>query len=255
MKIFILTSLLALSLTSFADTALFLFGGGERPVGALQEFAKASGGDKGKLLIIPWASESLEGAQNIQRDLSQVTNAKIEVLSSTNSAVVYKQLREATGIFFAGGDQNKAMNEIIGFNLKPLLQERFQSGVAFAGTSAGTAIMSQRMITGDGDFTVIDARAVQMSEGLGLLPYEVIVDQHFVIRSRFNRLAGVVLGTKALGIGVDENNALAVMNNREARVYGPTQALFFTPVANKKLTVELFDKSDAIDLKKFPAFQ
>lgn len=254
MKITIAALLLLFSLAGLADTTLFLFGGGARPVGALQEFVKASGGDQGRFLVIPWASEDNEGAENIQKDLAKLTRAKIDIISN-NASQVEKQISDATGIFFAGGDQVKAMEIMKSFSVKSLLQKRFADGVAFAGTSAGTAIMSQRMITGEGDFTVIDGKAVEVSEGLGLLPYEVIVDQHFVIRSRFNRLAGVVLSTKALGIGVDENNALVIYNNTSAKLFGETEALFFTPENAQKLSIDLFKKNDFIDLKKYPAFQ
>ncbi len=73
-----------------------------------------------------------------------------------------------------------------------ILKLRYDAGTVFGGTSAGAAIMSSQMITGEGDFTVIDGKKVQTSLGLGLLPDDVIVDQHFIKRQRQNRLFGLI---------------------------------------------------------------
>jgi cyanophycinase len=92
--------------------------------------------------------------------------------------------------------------------------------VVFGGTSAGTAIMSPRMITGNGDFTVIDAARVETRPGLGLLA-GTIVDQHFVKRQRQNRLFALVLASPDdLGVGVDEGAALLVEDSRTGTVVG-----------------------------------
>lgn len=252
MKFFILLSLFV-SFNVFSSTTLYLFGGGDRPKGALKDFIKTAGGEQSLIVVIPWASEDIEGGLNIQRDLSELTKAKVELLG-TNPTVVQKQIAKATGIFFTGGDQNKLMRLMDEYGMRAALREKFLSGVSFAGTSAGTAIMSKKMITGEGDFTVLNGRAVEIGVGLGLLPERVIVDQHFIVRGRFNRLAGVVLGQNHLGIGVDENNALVIYDNATARVYGPTQALFFTPKGSAKLEIDVFSSKDSIDLARFPAF-
>jgi cyanophycinase len=93
--------------------------------------------------------------------------------------------------------------------------------VVFGGTSAGAAAMSRIMITGEGDFTVIDAAGVITREGLGLLP-GVIVDQHFLRRSRHNRLFALVLANpRELGIGIDEDAAILARDGEAEVVGGP----------------------------------
>ena len=85
--------------------------------------------------------------------------------------------------------------------------------------------MSLRMITGDGDFTVIDGDQVVVREGLGLVP-GVIVDQHFVKRQRQNRLFALVLASPDdLGVGVDEGAALLVEDSRTGTVVGEGSVL------------------------------
>jgi cyanophycinase len=99
------------------------------------------------------------------------------------------------------------------------IRARHRAGVVFGGTSAGTAVMSARMITGEGDFTVLDGDKVEVRPGLGLLP-GVIVDQHFLKRQRQNRLFGLVLKhPEERGVGIDEGAAL-VVHGHEAEVVG-----------------------------------
>lgn len=251
-KTFILT-LFLISTVAMAETALLLVGGGSRPVEAMKVFSELSGSEKSFIVIIPWASETTEGAVNIRRELEAYPAGKIEIASS-NAAELQKQLLKASGIFFTGGDQNKLMQVMKELKLKNSLKKMYQNGVVFAGTSAGTAIMSEKMINGEGDLSVLDGKQIGISEGLGLLPSSVVVDQHFIVRSRFNRLAGVVLDSKVLGIAIDENNALLIKDGSVGKVFGPTQVLFFTPTNAKKLSIDIYEKNEVIDLKKYPAF-
>ena len=129
-------------------------------------------------------------------------------------------------------------------------RERYRGGVPFGGTSAGTAIMSPRMITGNGDFTVIDAGQVETRPGLGLLP-GVIVDQHFVKRQRENRLFGLVLAhPEELGVGIDEGTALLVEDGRHGLVVGDSVVMLVdgqsTPGA---LLVRLLRPGQTVDLQ------
>lgn len=219
----------------------------------MKVFAELSGGDKSLILIIPWASETTEGAANIRRELVSYPSGRIEI-ASNNTSELMKQLSVATGIFFTGGDQNKLMSVMKDLKLKNVLKKMYADGVAFAGTSAGTAIMSEKMLNGEGSLAVLDGKQIGISEGLGLLPQSVVVDQHFIVRSRFNRLAGVVLDAKVLGIAIDEDNALLIRNNSVGKVYGPTQVLFFTPGNSKNLSIDIYQKNEIINLKKYPAF-
>ena len=55
---------------------------------------------------------------------------------------------------------------------------------------------------------VIWRNNIEIVEGLGLLD-SVIVDQHFIVRSRNNRLLAAVLDNPKLeGIGIDESTAI-----------------------------------------------
>lgn len=211
---------------SAAPRRLVAVGGGDRPPAALQRFVEWSGGAQARLLVVLWASgEPEESFANLQRELQAHGPAAVEPapqppVEGPARARLLEQLAAATGVFFSGGDQNRVMDVLKDVELLQALRARYAAGVPFGGTSAGTAILSTPMITGEGDFTVIDASKVETREGLGLVP-GVIFDQHFVKRQRQNRLFGLVLAQPhLLGLGVDEDTALLVTDDRQAEVVG-----------------------------------
>jgi len=85
------------------------------------------------------------------------------------------------------------------------------------GTSAGAALMSKVMITGDERLNkdTIDAfvfiRRTMSSPSKDRLLTNVIIDQHFVTRKRHNRLISVVLEhPELIAVGIDEATAIIV---------------------------------------------
>jgi cyanophycinase len=247
-------ALLILTNISLAETKLLLVGGGKRPVQAMKEFAHLAGGEKADILIIPWASQSTESGFSIKAEFSVHTSGIIDVLPLRLNPKELEQLvtrlQKCTGIFFTGGDQNTLMTLLREYKLVHLLRKRFQAGVVFGGTSAGTAIMSNPMLTGSADLSVLDGSQVELAEGLGLLPSSIIVDQHFIVRSRFNRLAGLILNNKAqLGLAVDENTSLLIIDHL-AKVIGPTQVLLFKRLSDHKLDLSVMNPGKTFSLLK-----
>jgi cyanophycinase len=160
-------------------------------------------------------------------------------------------LSRATGVFFTGGDQNRVMDVLADAPLLAALKARYAEGVVFGGTSAGTALISDPMITGEGDLTVIDGDKVGARPGLGLLP-GVILDQHFIERARYNRLFGLVLRQPGLrGVGIDEDAALLVKNGRFAEVVGGPVVLV-DATGKDQLTVTVLRPGQTTDLRSRP---
>ena len=161
-----------------------------------------------------------------------------------------QQLATSTGVFFTGGDQARIMDVLADAELLGAVRERHAQGVVFGGTSAGAAVMSLRMITGDGDFTVIDGDQVVVREGLGLLP-GVILDQHFVKRQRENRLFGLVLKhPDELGVGIDEDTALLVTGGRYAEVVGKGPVVLVAATGQDRLEVTIVRSGQSVDLQQ-----
>jgi cyanophycinase len=81
------------------------------------------------------------------------------------------------------------------------------------------------MITGEGDFSVIRARSVELWDGLGFFR-GVIVDQHFIARQRQNRLISVILEhPEYLGVGIDEDTAAWVRPDGTFEVLGRSSVM------------------------------
>jgi cyanophycinase len=149
------------------------------------------------------------------------------------------RLDSATGIWFSGGDQALVTAALAGTPVLRAMQRRYREGAAIGGTSAGAAIMSDSMITGNqtppGDTTgyygdeypAIARRRVEIVPGLGFLP-EAIVDQHFIRRERHNRLLSAVLERPALlGVGIDESAALEVGPDGRWKVLGESAVVIY----------------------------
>jgi cyanophycinase len=243
------------ALPASATERLVAFGGGPPPAAAVARFVDWAGQRQADILVISWASES---AQLAYADFSEeiqpfhpgrVEPAPTPAELSRSKAAFLAQLRRATGVFFTGGDQNRVMDVLADSDLLPALRQRYHDGVVFGGTSAGTAILSHRMFTGRGNFDVVDPRAVEMREGLGLIT-QAVIDQHFFKRRRENRLFSTMLkGPEPLGLGIDEGGALAVVDGRYAQVLGPKSVMIVDAKAQPgKLTVQLLRSGETFDL-------
>jgi len=159
--------------------------------------------------------------------------------ANTDSAV--RMLDDVTGIWFSGGDQNRLTAALRGSRLEQAIRARYMAGAVVGGTSAGAAVMTNPMLTGDerrpggsrrpADSTqaniTIDRDNVVTAPGFGLLP-GAIVDQHFVRRRRQNRLMSLVLENPSLlGIGIDESTALVVRPGGSWEIIGASVAVIF----------------------------
>jgi cyanophycinase len=146
-----------------------------------------------------------------------------------------------TGVWFAGGDQSRLMAAIGGTPVETAIHQRYRDGAAIGGTSAGAAVMSTMMITGNerrlgGDrpprdsseaYLTIDRNNIVTARGFGLLP-RTIVDQHFVRRKRHNRLMSLVLeNPDMLGVGIDEATALQVNPDGRWTVVGTSVVVVY----------------------------
>ncbi|MEJ7860442.1 MAG: cyanophycinase [Pyrinomonadaceae bacterium] len=249
--------LCCLSASIIAQQKLVAIGGGKRPPEAISKFVKWAGAEKSKILIITWASgapqESFDG---IKKDftvyrIASFENAPFAPLTNQTRQIFIAQLKNSTAVFFTGGDQNRIMDVLKDEELYNTLRERYTAGVVIGGTSAGTAVMTTPMMTGEADLKIIDGAKVGTRKGLGLLP-NTVLDQHFIVRQRENRLFGLILfNPNLLGIGIDENMALLVEDNRLAEVIGDTQVVFIdAQKRNGAMLIHLLKNGERFDLKK-----
>ncbi len=236
------------STSAQAKGELFIIGGGKRPpslIKSLLETADVSPSDY--IIVLPMSSEEPDTSffyakeQFVELGINDVRNyyfAKGGGLSEPQ----LDSVKKAKLIYIPGGDQNRFMETIRETPLKTAIQDAYKTGATIAGTSAGAAVMSEKMITGNElkhtdyseTFRNIEAANIEFSDGLGLIN-SAIIDQHFVKRSRHNRLLSAVIEfPELLGIGIDESTAI-IVKGEHATVTGASQVLVFSnPKRSKK---------------------
>ena len=115
------------------------------------------------------------------------------------------------------------MNIVLHTPIQTAIQTAYKNGATIAGTSAGAAMMSHYMITGNqllddtsyaSTFPKLWNNNLEIKEGLSLLD-SAIIDMHFIARSRYNRLLTAIAKYPTLPcIGIDEGTAIIVHGNR-----------------------------------------
>jgi cyanophycinase len=225
MGLFLCCASLPLSADDARHGHLVLNGGGSKPDVVMEKFIELAGGRAARIVVFPTASEEADTGQYYQRlfleyGCKHVYVADVRSRKQADDRELAQKVAAMDGIWFSGGDQRRVTKVLRATALGAAVEEAFARGAVIGGTSAGTACQSELMITGDGDFTVIGAENVELWDGLGLFE-GVIVDQHFVARSRHNRLISAVLEhPELLGVGVDEATAVWVKPNGTFEVLG-----------------------------------
>ena len=226
--------------------ALVIVGGGPRPDDVMRRFVALAGGPgRAEIVVLPMASAEGAEAGEAQAASFRLMGAaarsmhlrKADADADSTAAI----LSRATGVWFGGGDQSRLTGVLLGTRAARVIAERHALGAVIGGTSAGAAVMTTPMITGDerrrggdryprdsGDtFLTIARDNVLTAEGFGLLP-GAIVDQHFLRRKRHNRLVSLVLEHPTLvGVGIDEGTALIVRPDGRWEVVGQSAAVVY----------------------------
>ena len=152
------------------------------------------------------------------------------------------------------------MSVVLNTPIYTAIHNAYRQGATIAGTSAGAAVMSKYMITGNqliGDttyqstFDQLRKDNIEFSQGLGLLD-SIIIDQHFIVRSRYNRLLSALYAFPAFTcIGIDESTAI-VFHQYKITIAGIGQVIVFSNMENKTAVNGLIKFSD-IHLRVFTA--
>jgi cyanophycinase len=212
---------------------LLIIGGGEKPLEVLNEFVTLCH-NKPILIITSASGDAVEAGTDMVDQFTKAGAKKVEWRNIdgpaiANSDSMVAKISQAGGIFFTGGDQDRLMQRVgRSRSEKALHQLYFEKGAIIGGTSAGAAVMSRVMITGNelinkdstNIFVTIQTGNVETKTGFGFMD-QVIIDQHFAARKRHNRLICVVLEHPTLpGIGINEDTAILVYPDNSFRVYG-----------------------------------
>jgi cyanophycinase len=244
---------------------LFIVGGGSQPDDLVRQFVALAGGPgKARIAILPMATSDAIATGAEKKAQLDSMGADAFVVNVTRAQAdddtVVRALAGATGIWFPGGDQTPLAAALRGSAALRTIHDRYRAGAVVGGTSAGAAVMSDSMITGNQfwpsmtaavdspSFSRIGRRTIEITPGLGFL-HGAIVDQHFIRRQRENRLISVVLERPTLlGVGIDEGTALEVTPDGRWAVLGRS-AVIVLDARSAKITAPSAGSLGATNLR------
>lgn len=276
MKQFLLVITLLTSCAQLPEAprgTLVIIGGGSRPESIINRIIDESGIRTGGYgIVLPMSSA--EPDSSVYYAVAPFSKAGVTTIVGMNfrkgevpAPEILDSIRKAKLIYITGGDQNRFMDVVRGTDIATAISSAFNGGAVVAGTSAGAAVMSEVMITGnqlrDTTYTstikTIESNNLETKPGLGLIT-GVLIDQHFLIRSRHNRLLmGVIDFPELMGIGIDESTAI-VVKGYTAEVIGNSQVVVIKnpnqsreekdgKLAAKGLTMNIFLSGDTFGLR------
>ena len=205
--------------------AVVAVGGGGTTDAIVARTLALAGGTNAVVVVLPQSS-ALEDAGNSSVKMWLDAGAKSASKVDFKDGAAREALQAATLIWMPGGDQNRFMKAIDGTGLDEVIRARHRAGAVVGGTSAGAAVLSASMITGEADLQSLASRKTTLAKGLGIWP-GAIVDQHFLRRQRSNRLLSAVMDNPTLiGVGIDEGTA-AIFREGRIEVVGRSAVVVF----------------------------
>ena len=134
---------------------LFIIGGGDRSDDLMKQVLNvAELGKKDYIVVLPMSSEEPDSSFIFfKTQMVKLTSNPIVMLNFNKETAQNKTLtdsvQKAKLIFISGGDQNRFMAVVHNTPIKTAIQKAYENGSTISGTSAGAAVMSEKMITGN----------------------------------------------------------------------------------------------------------
>lgn len=219
-----------------------LSGGGDWALDAFRWFTEHSG--HGHIVVLR-ASGTTETQDEMYNSVKGVTSIRTFLFTDRKAsydAKLLEAVKNADGIFLAGGDQSNYVRMWKGTPLNEALDTHVAANKPIGGTSAGLAVQGSWLYGAmdGGSITSPEAMNDPMGpantiEGDFLhseLMSHIVTDSHFSIRDRLGRLIAFVIKAEALraspnkryarplvGLGIDEEAAMTVETDGTAKVY------------------------------------
>jgi cyanophycinase len=239
-----------------AKGSLVIVGGAMQDPAIVQRFIELAGGTEAPIVIIPTAGEADDEYHQFWSGLKQwrdngarhLTVLHTRDRAIANSEAFVKPIREARGVFFAGGRQWRLADSYLDTLTQKELAALLNRGGVIGGSSAGASILASFMVRGDtksnekmiGDHTV----------GFGFLKNSAI-DQHLLRRNRqFDMLEVIDKHPSLLGIGIDEDTAIVVSGD-QFDVIGKSYVVIYStkPVAGANGRFYFMGAGDRFNMK------
>ncbi len=241
---------------------LLLMGGGDRNFDALRWFMQHAG--NGHIVVLR-ASQGGEIGEEFFNEVGGIASVETFVFNDREASTdpkILAALERADGIFIGGGDQSRYVRYWRGTPVAAALDAHVKAGKPLGGTSAGLAMLGEYLYGAMDGGSQISPRALADPLGaentietgflqLALLK-GVVTDTHFSERNRLGRLIAFVAkgesmaGRSLIGLGVDEDAAVAVEGDGMARVYA-TSAMAGATVVKGGFAKQVEDEAMQLD--------
>ncbi len=214
-----------------ASGSLVIVGGAMRSVEIRERFVELAGGGDALIVVVPTAGGEEEYGPDYRglRLWRDVGANNLHVLHTKDRGVADSEafvapLRDAGGVWFAGGRQWHIADSYLGTRTEEEFQRVLERGGVIGGTSAGASIQGSYLVRGD-----TRGNRIMMGdheEGLGYLK-DTAIDQHVLARNRhFDLIELIEARPELLGIGLDEDTAIIVSGD-EFEVVGESYVLIY----------------------------
>lgn len=203
----------------------------------------------------------------LRLDVENVGILDIRDRDEADLSSTLERINSSDIILFSGGDQSKISRILIDTLTHQLIRKRYQhEKFTIAGTSAGAVVMSDEMISGGRNGTIIRKNDLKTGKGLGLIP-EIIFDSHFIKRHRFGRLAeAVALHPDKVGVGLGEDTGVIIREGNILEIIGSGIVVIFDgsklnynqygklknriPISLANLTVHILATEDRYNIRE-----
>ena len=134
---------------------LFIIGGGNKSEDLMKTLvATAQLSPQDYIAVLPMATEEPDSAlYYITLDFQQVCSNRVFGFNFTANDIHNTRwldsVKHAKLVYIAGGDQSRFMNIALHTPVQQVLKDAYNTGATIAGTSAGAAMMTHYMITGN----------------------------------------------------------------------------------------------------------
>ncbi|MBT9587292.1 cyanophycinase [bacterium] len=220
-----------------------LMGGGDDVDEAFRFLVGRGGG--GDVLVL--RASGADGYNDYLMQLTHPNSVESVVFSDREASFlpeIERKIDQAESIFLAGGDQSKYLSYWRDTPVQAALQRAILRGVPLGGTSAGLAVLGDRIFAAhqgglDSDEVLADPTRPDVTLEKSFLELahmeRTLTDTHFSQRERMGRLLGFLAqanqgqSSVTRGLGVDEATAVLLQPDGQARVVGTNSAYFVTP--------------------------
>ena len=221
---------------------ILMAGGGEWSYDAFRWFANHMGNGHLVILRAPNSDATIEDMTGSADEMynkvggfSAITTIAFFDRKAAFNPEIAKEIKNADGVFIAGGDQSRYVNYWRGTPVIDAINAHVKAGKPLGGTSAGLAVQGEYMYGAMDGGSITSPEALKDPLGKAVtiegdfvkieLLKGIVTDSHFKERNRQGRLAAFIAKSQKMakkpliGLGIDEQTSLAVEGDGSAKLY------------------------------------